>query len=300
MLFPLPKLARPKQWAKNVFVLVGPLYALTDHKHTLGGVLPPALITAAILAVVSSACYVVNDILDAPRDRLHPRKSKRPIASGAVPPNVAWIYAVALVALGALGLLLLRDERARLWVAGFTLAYAVNTNLYSFYLKRKAIADVICLSLGFVIRVLAGCAAAGVQPSTWLLNCTLFLAMFLSFGKRLGERKTMGDDVGAIRGVQLTYTDDLLRTAVSVTGVATLITYAGYIQFRDAAHFWVNPLWLTMLPATYGLLRCIVLLERGKYDDPTEIAARDWAIQAAALVFGAITVGTVLASGGAH
>ena len=300
MFLPLLKLARPKQWAKSAFVLVGPLYALTDPKHTPGEVLPPALVTAVILALVSSACYVVNDILDAPRDRLHPRKSRRPIASGAVGPGVAWIYALVLIALGAAGLLLLRDERALAWVAALTLTYALNTNLYSFYLKRKAIADVICLSLGFVLRVLAGCAAAGVQPSTWLLNCTLFLARFLSFGKRLGERKTMGPDAGAVRGVQLTYTDDLLRTAVSVTGVATLITYAGYIQFRDAARFWVNPLWVTMLPATYGLLRCIVLLERGQYDDPTEIAARDWAIQVAALVFGAITVGAVLASGAGH
>lgn len=298
------KLLRPKQWAKGAFVLIGPAYALTDPKNHWQVLLPPALIAMVSLCLLSSAGYIINDILDAPRDRLHPRKSKRPVASGAISPTLAWVIAIVTGLIGA-ALILLIEGRAHLWVAGLALAYLANTNLYSFFLKRIVIADVIGLSLGFVLRVLAGCAAAQVQPSTWLLNCTLFLAMFLSFGKRLGERKTVGVDASAVRGVQAAYTDELLRSAVGVTGVVTLVTYASYIQAKDvlwggatdaAGHggWWVNPLWLTMLPATYGMLRCVVLLERGRYDDPTEIVAKDWPTQVAGLAFGAMTAGALL------
>lgn len=298
------KLLRPKQWAKGAFVLIGPAYALTDPKNHWQVLLPPALIAMVSLCLLSSAGYIINDILDAPRDRLHPRKSKRPVASGAISPTLAWVIAIVTGLIGA-AIILLIEGRAHLWVAGLALAYLANTNLYSFFLKRIVIADVIGLSLGFVLRVLAGCAAAQVQPSTWLLNCTLFLAMFLSFGKRLGERKTVGVDASAVRGVQAAYTDELLRSAVGVTGVVTLVTYASYIQAKDvlwggatdaAGHggWWVNPLWLTMLPATYGMLRCVVLLERGRYDDPTEIVAKDWPTQVAGVAFGAMTAGALL------
>src|SRR5690606_16191438 len=119
--------------------------------------------------------------------------------------------------------------------------------------------DVISLASGFVLRVLGGCAAAMVVPSSWLLNCIFFLSMFLAFGKRLGERRTLGADAAAARGVQSVYTDDLLRMSVVVTAVATLITYAGYVQAHEEDYRrGFNLLWLTMLPATYGLLRCIV------------------------------------------
>jgi 4-hydroxybenzoate polyprenyltransferase len=289
------KLARVKQWAKSAFVLIGPLYAYMDHKGSLRELFVPALAAAGVLALASSACYVVNDLIDAPKDRLHPRKKQRPIASGAIRPNSAVVFAVLLL-VAAGGMLFLLEPRAALWVGLTALVYAVNTNAYSFWLKRIVIADVMCLSLGFVLRVLAGCWAVSVTPSTWLLNCTLFLAMFLSFGKRLGERKTV-TDAASVRSVQQAYTDDLLRTSVAVSGVATLITYAGYIQSREALvqHWPFNVLWLTMLPATYGLLRCIVLLEHGRYDDPTELATKDWPTQAAALGFVAITVGVILA-----
>lgn len=190
-----------------------------------------------------------------------------------------------------------------LWVGSWPVLillalYVVNVTAYSLRLKHIVIADVMSLSLGFVLRMLAGCAAIGIGPTTWLLNVTLFLSMFLSFGKRLGERRTMGADAAAARGVQAAYTDELLRMAVVVTAVATLVTYAGYVQSRELAVRHVlwqpagefNLLWLTTLPATYALLRAIVLLERGRYDDPTELFARDFPMQLAALGFAGLTV----------
>jgi 4-hydroxybenzoate polyprenyltransferase len=299
VLLGLVRLVRPAQWAKSAFVLVGPVYALADPAsgRSWSGVMPPALVAAAAFALASSACYIVNDLVDAPRDRFHPRKKHRPIASGAVTPQQAASLACVLI-LAALGLLALLPRPHALWTAGALAAYAANVTAYSLALKRAVMADVISLSGGFVLRVLGGCAAAAVVPSTWLLNVTFFLAMFLAFCKRLGERRLMnaqGVDASAVRGVQKVYTDDLLRMSVVVTAVATLVTYALYIQAHEARYLHgFNLLWLTLLPATYGLLRAIVLVERADYDDPTEMAARDWRIQAAAVVFVAMVGGLVL------
>lgn len=298
------RLLRPKQWAKSAFVLIGPLYALSDHRDlTWQGMLPAALAAAAAFALASSACYIVNDLVDAPLDRAHPRKRLRPIASGVIAPGAAKAVAAALAVLAAAAVVLV-GPAGRGWTAAFVGAYAANVLLYSAVIKRAVIADVISLALGFVLRVLGGCAAVGVAPSSWLLNCTFFLAMFLAFGKRLGERRTMARPDGSsgaaeIRPVQSAYTDEMLRMAVVVTAVATLVTYAGYVQSREDLYgsggpWGVNLLWFTMIPATYGLLRCIVLLERGTFDDPTELAMNDRLVQGAILVFAVITGSLVI------
>lgn len=289
----LLRLARPKQWAKSAFVVVGPLYAVSD------GEAPGWLAVSAAVAsfcLASSACYVVNDIRDREADRAHPRKRRRPVASGAVPLSTAWGFA-AVLALASIFPIFLTPPGARPWLGAALGAYVANVLLYSLTFKHVVILDVISLSLGFVIRVLGGCAAAAIIPSAWLLNCTFFLAMFLAFGKRLGERRTMraaGMDASVARSVQSVYTDELLRMVVVVTAVATLITYAGYVQARGEQ--WIhgfNLLWLTMLPATYGMLRCIVLLEHGRYDDPTELATSDRPFQAASLLFALLTVAVI-------
>lgn len=292
------RLARPKQWAKGVFVLIGPFYALADPAGEHDFSLLSVLAALVAFSLASSGCYVINDIRDRESDRHHPRKRSRPIASGAVSPSQGWIYAIVLYVLAALALVPAWFE-AGAEAAGITALvvglYVANVIAYSFRLKHIVIVDVMSLSLGFVLRVLGGCAAAGIEPSTWLLNCTFFLAMFLAFGKRLGERRTMGDQVDQARLVQGRYTEDLLRMVVVMTAVATLVTYAGYVQ--DRGDVWLgswrggfNLLWLTTLPATFALLRCIVLVERGEYDDPTELALRDRPFQVAAGVFGAITL----------
>jgi decaprenyl-phosphate phosphoribosyltransferase len=290
----LIRLARPVQWHKGAFIFVGPLYS--------GKLSDPAWAMAAVGAFLtfgfaSSGCYVINDLRDREQDQAHPRKRNRPLAAGTVSVQAARVFAGVLLALAAASLSLIaltapRDSTtATAWVAVAAAAYVANVIAYSIWLKHRIIADVISLALGFVLRVLAGCAAVLIEPSTWLLNVTLFLAMFMAFGKRLGERRTMGEDAGAARRVQLKYTDQLLQMAVVVTGVATLLTYAGYVQSQEEHYVrGFNLLWLTMLPATYGLLRCIVQVERGIYDDPTELAVGDRPFQAAVVAFLLLTL----------
>lgn len=295
----LLKLARPHQWAKSAFVLFGPLYHVADvdagFEELWRTLLLPGLIAAIAFALASSACYAVNDLRDAPKDRMHPRKKNRPIAVGHIAPMTAGVFAGVLYLASAACVFFLPAEY-RLWTAVAIGAYVVNVNLYSFAIKRIVIADVMGLSLGFVIRVIGGCAAVGIGPTTWLLNTTFFLAMFLAFGKRLGERRSLDPGLAEkTRSVQGAYTDELLRMACVVTGVTALFTYASYTgsqetRFTPAEGFGFNLLWLTMIPATYGLLRAMVLLERGRYDDPTELAASDRPFQLAAMVFALITV----------
>ncbi|MDX2017983.1 MAG: UbiA prenyltransferase family protein [Planctomycetota bacterium] len=312
------KAARPRQWTKGAFVLVGPLYGMAAGKSADWD---SVLLALVAFSAVSSAGYIINDLHDREADRHHPRKSKRPIASGRVSPRAAWTLVALLFAVGLgsiAGVIFTGSGSSAQWLGACVIAYGINVVLYSMRLKRAVMADVISLALGFVLRVLGGCAAAAIEPSTWLLNSVLFLSMFLAFAKRFGERRTMehvaheaGDDAAAkslaeaVRPVQGAYTNTLLRMAVVVTAVACLLTYAGYVQFQDprytvlfhglavvkagsvqAAGAWgFNVLWLTMLPATYALLRSIVLVEQGRYDDPTELATRDWPTQIAGAAF---------------
>lgn len=303
-LAPLLRLARPHQWAKGAFVVVGPLYAIAS------GTAPTLAMAAAVAAAfvafgfAASSNYIINDLRDIDADRLHPRKRLRPLPAGEVSPAAARSLAIALgiaaalaVAASAIPALLNPDitPAPQPWLLALAVAvYFINTTLYSLILKHHAVLDVLSLALGFVLRVLGGCAAAGVMPSLWLLNVTLFLAMFLAFGKRLGERRTMGSAEAAAttRRAQATYSDDILRMCVVVTAVATLLTYALYVQAQAAATrpTYTLLLWLTILPAMYGLLRAILLVERGDYDDPTELASSDRPFQLAALAFGFLTV----------
>lgn len=286
-------LMRPAQWAKSAFVLIGPAYGYADMEAGWGQVLPPALLAAAAFALISSACYVFNDILDAEQDRAHPRKRLRPIASGAVTPRQGGMLAIGLtIAAGTLLLLIPPAQRA--WTALWIGVYVANVTLYSAALKHVLIADVMGLALGFVIRVMAGCAAVGITPSVWLLNSTLFLAMFLAFGKRLGERRTLREGATAARSVQREYTSSLLQMAVVVTAVATLVNYTSYVQTQvEEVGRGFEVFWLTVLPATYGLFRCIVLLDSGRYDDPTELATHDRPFQASALLFAAVSAAAI-------
>jgi len=295
----LLRLARPTQWAKGVFVLVGPLYGWLDGREVSWGA---AALAFLVFGLCSSAGYVINDIRDREADRAHPRKRQRPIASGAVGVPMARRFAAGLyigAGVGAAALLVSASPTEAWWLTLAAGGYVLNVSAYNAGLKHVAVADAMSLAFGFVLRVLGGCAATGIEPSTWLLNCTLFLAMFLAFAKRLGERQILGEaGANEARGVQRVYTVAILRMLVVLSAVATLVTYAGYVEARAGDYTrGFNLLWLSILPATFGLLRCIVLVERGAYDDPTELASSDGPFQLATIGFGLVTLLVALSMG---
>lgn len=304
------KLARPTQWSKSVFVLIGPAYAWSQGETVYW---PGAFWAAVAFSLASSGLYVINDWFDRERDRVHPRKRHRPLASGSVSPLHGLLFAIILLGGAGLSLVMLPGRAAIVLVGCLVLLHMANVMAYSAWLKHRVIADVMSLSMGFVLRVLGGCAAVGITPTTWLLNVTLFLSMFLAFGKRLGERRTLGDDAASARTVQGAYSDALLQMAVVVTAVATLLTYSGYVQSRaddftvrlgpaasgaEGPGFGLNLLWLTILPSTMAMLRAMVQLERGTYDDPTELAVRDRVVRVCGVAFVGLTVLAVAFSGG--
>ena len=304
----LIRLARPHQWTKGIFVLIGPLFAISDGKLQD---MPRTELASAVgltllgFCLAASGCYVFNDLADIERDKAHPRKKRRPLACGQVSSGIAKVFGIGLLLVSLICVMGVPAE-LRIWVLGLIILYIINVMLYSAGLKHIVIVDVLSLSSGFVIRVLGGCAAVGVAPSTWLLNATLFLSMFLAFGKRLGERRHMGsdEDATAVRDVQKHYSDQMLRMFVVVTGVATLLTYTGYVQSQEDQYmqtfatrlgsldggFGMNLLWITVAPAMLALLRTITLLMRGRYDDPTELALKDNMVRLAGLIFVASTV----------
>ncbi|PCI09654.1 decaprenyl-phosphate phosphoribosyltransferase [bacterium] len=302
------RLARPHQWTKGIFVLIGPLFAIADGKLQDMDRTELAMavgLTFLGFCLAASGCYVFNDLADVERDRAHPRKKRRPLACGQVPVGMAKVFGICLLFVSLFSVMGVPAE-LRFWVLGLIVLYIINVMAYSSGLKHIVIVDVLSLSSGFVLRVLGGCAAVGVAPSTWLLNATLFLSMFLAFGKRLGERRHLGseEDATAVRDVQQHYSDQMLRMFVVVTGVATLLTYTSYVRSQEAQYmytfatrqgsldggFGMNLLWITVAPATLALLRTITLLMRGRFDDPTELALKDNMVRLTGLVFVASTV----------
>jgi 4-hydroxybenzoate polyprenyltransferase len=259
---------RPWQWVKNVFVLMPLLFS--------GSLFALDRIFAALLALTafclsSSAVYVLNDILDVSADRLHPRKRERPIASGRVSPLTAAILGGA-VALAALAVAFFTLPIGFFWLVGL---YLVLNVLYCSWLKHRVIVDVMVVAIGFVLRLLGGCVAIEVVPSSWIMVCGFSLAMVLGFGKRRCEIAVFGADAG-IRPSLTSYSAPKLDTLLAITVSVTLMSYMLYtvapetIQLHHTRH-----LYYTIPFVAYGLFRYLFKTQEGKGDGPVEVLSRD-------------------------
>jgi len=213
------RLARPKDWVKNVFMVAPVPFALVTGAHFE---LVPFLLGLLGFSLVNSAIYTLNDLVDAEADRLHPRKQYRPVAAGVVPPNVALIQ-FAFLALSGVGLALASGKPG---AAPLVLVYIALNLGYSLGMKHVALLDVFLLSSGFVIRVLLGCALVAAPPSAWLLLCTSALALFLGFIKRRADLNARSDNSHrpSLRG----YTQVFLDQAIIICAGVALLAYALY------------------------------------------------------------------------
>ncbi|MDX1501004.1 MAG: decaprenyl-phosphate phosphoribosyltransferase [Thermoanaerobaculia bacterium] len=269
MLPAVARLLRPSHWVKNVFVLAPLVFAekLTD----------PASLTSALLAFLvfcgaSSTVYVFNDILDREEDRRHPLKRHRPVASGAVPVPAAAALA-ALLAAGSLAGALLASPA----VAAVAAVYLLLNLAYSARLKHVVILDVMIISLGFLLRVLAGAEAIRVELSAWLLLCTLFLSLFLAFSKRRHELILLNEAAAGQRPVLSHYSPAFLDQMTNVVTASTVIAYALYcVAPETVARFGTGALVYTVPFVLFGVFRYLYLIYQTRSPrNPTEAVLSD-------------------------
>ena len=260
---------RPRQWAKNVFVLAPLVFARQlDDPQVLGR----AVLAFAAFSLLASAVYLFNDIRDREEDSHHPRKRDRPIAAGRLSVAAAATAAAVLaVAAGAMGLAL----------GGAFLAilatYLLANLAYSVRLKRVVILDVMVLSFGFVLRVMAGGVAVGVEVSAWLILCTSFLALFLAFSKRRHELMLLADEASEQRQVLTHYSPAFLDQMINVVTAGTVVAYAVYaISPETIEKFDTRDLIFTMPFVLFGIFRYLYLIYQRSSDlNPTEAILGD-------------------------
>lgn len=266
---PLIRLMRPHQWVKNGFVFVGLLFG---HAWRNADLVAQALSAFIAFSLISSAVYVMNDLVDREQDRLHPQKCRRPLASGAVSVQAAlWLGGGCLLAgcglvAGAFGFAGLPGSQAA-WIF---LVYLLMNVGYSMGLKHVVILDVFIIATGFMLRILAGTLGIGIQPSHWLLLCGLMLTLFLGFAKRRAELAVLVAEGKQHRPVLDEYTPTMLDQFITLSAGATVLAYSLYtVSEETIALHGTRWLIVTVPCVVYGLLRYLYRLHRaGGGGDP--------------------------------
>ncbi len=262
---------RPRQWVKNLFVFAGLIFSQSLFTPLFW----PALAAFLIFCALSGAIYVFNDLADVEKDRLHPTKRARPIASGALSRRAAAGLGVALV-LGSLVLAFRLSVPFGLAAA----AYAALLTAYSVWLKHLVILDVLTVAAGFVLRAVAGAAAIAVEISGWLVICTILVALFLALGKRRHEYRTLRGAAAAHRPILAEYSESFLDQMVAVVTASTVTAYALYTMSPDTvAKFHTRLLPVTLPFVLYGIFRYLYLLYRRELGgNPSDLLLNDRAL----------------------
>jgi len=274
---------RPHQWTKNLVVLA----ALAFSKHLFDGdAVVRAAMAFATFCGLSGAVYVVNDLVDLERDRLHPRKRTRPIASGTLSVPTARAAAAVLLALGLLAA----------WGLGpgffaCALSYLALNLAYSLVLKDVVILDVLAIAIGFVVRAVAGALAIGVLFSDWLLVCTILLALFLALAKRRHELATLENAAGH-RQALAEYSPYLLDQMIAVVTASCLTAYAFYTLAPETVEkYRTERLALTIPFVIYGIFRYLYLVHRREQGgSPSDVLLTDRPLLAAVALWAAAVV----------
>jgi 4-hydroxybenzoate polyprenyltransferase len=262
------RLLRPRQWTKN-FIAYAPALFAGRVFHL--DVIEHVSVCVIGLCFLSGAIYVFNDILDIEADKKHPTKCKRPLAAGLVTPRLALVVASLSLGLSFMLAYLTRPALALVFCA-----YLILQIAYTFKLKKRIILDVFCIAAGFVLRALAGGAAAHVPLSAWFLLCTSLGALFLALEKRRQEFRALGPEAAAHRAVLGKYSLDLLDRMEAVI-VPSLVTAYAFYSFLSQYGQWMM---VTVPMVLYGILRYQVLSVReSSTGSPEEVLLKDRPIQ---------------------
>lgn len=285
VLLALIKTLRPRQWVKNLFFVSAPLFfslRMTDPRAV-----GRTAAAVGLFCLIAGCVYVLNDLVDADKDRLHPKKRFRPIAAGDLPPGLAKGFLAVAVPAGVAGAFAL-DTRYAYMLGG----YFVLNVAYSFTLKRVAYLDVLMIAVFFLMRVSAGAFAIDVPPSKWLLACTFLLATFLGFGKRAHELAT-SEKAAEQRAALAYYNLDALRWILHVLAASIVAVYVLYTRADSTISFFGTDglVWTVPFPMI-GILRFIHLsTSRHDAESPTEEMLKDFPFMLNLAVYVLVTGG---------
>lgn len=280
----LLRACRPRQWSKNLLVLAAPAAA---------GVLDRPLVQAqvagafVVLCLISSATYLLNDVRDAAQDRLHPRKRRRPVASGELAPGRALRAAALLALLGVAGAFAIS-----LPLGAVACCYLALTGAYSLWLRGVAVLDVLAIAGGFVLRAAAGGAASDIYLSRWFVIVTGCCAVFLVTAKRYAELREQAGARFPARATLRRYSPAHLRATLLASAGGGALAYAGW-AFTRPAHMALYG--LSLLPFGLWLIRYAQLIGAGAGEAPEELILRDRALLALSAVWAALFLGGVYA-----
>ena len=262
------KTMRPKQWTKNVVVFAALVF---DGKFLEPDLFLRTVAMFILFCLVSSSVYLLNDLVDIEKDRAHPLKKNRPLASGALKPSYAIVTVVVLLVFSLPAAWMLNQ------VAGMILAgYFLLNVAYSFWLKNEVILDVFTIAAGFVLRVAAGAAVVQVERfSPWLYVCITLLALIIALGKRRAELVALQGDAVNHRAILDEYNLDFLDTLIGLTTGATVVTYSLYTF--SAQNLPANHLMMLTIPIViYFLFRYLYLIHvRQLGGAPDELIFKD-------------------------
>jgi decaprenyl-phosphate phosphoribosyltransferase len=278
------KALRPRQWVKNLLVLVAPLFALGgDFQYDYRDVLIKVGIAFVAFSLAASSIYLINDARDVQADRQHPTKRFRPIAAGVVPEWLAYTLAVAL-AVASLVISWFTTPNLALVIA----IYLVIQLAYCFGLKHQAVLDICIVSSGFLIRAIAGGAAAGIPLSQWFLLVMAFGSLFMAAGKRYAELQLAERTGAKIRKSLESYTSTYLRFVWTLSATAVVVCYGLWAFERDriTGGSWFA---ISMVPFTIAILRYAVDVDGGMAGEPEDIVLRDRVLQ----LLGVALIGTI-------
>lgn len=281
------RLLRPAHWVKNAFVLAPLFFGPHD---TFAAAVAAALVAFAAFCLLSSAVYCCNDVLDAAADREHPTKRFRPVASGELSAGIATMFAVVLAVAG-----LALAATLSLAFGAVAAVYLANNVVYSFWLKKKVIADVLSISVGFVLRLLGGAVAIGVVASSWLIVCGFSLALLLGFGKRRAE--LVQCEGRYTRATLISYTDQKLDALMSICASVSLVSYMLYtVAAETVQRHHTDKLIYTIPFVAYGIFRFIFKVQEGKAEDPVAILLHDHALQANIVLWAVVSFAIIEAA----
>lgn len=236
-------LVRPKQWIKNLFVFSALIFAKLVFEPVY---LKTVFFAFLSFCMISSCVYILNDIVDMEKDRLHPKKKTRPIASGLISKAEAWILLAVLLPVSvAAGFLL------HVYFGLILVVYFLNNVLYSVAVKHMVILDVMSIALGFLLRVIGGGVVIEVYISQWILLCTLLLSLFLGFSKRRNELVVLENVADSHRKILKEYSLEFIDNMLSIVTASTVMAYSLYTFSSKNNYFMM----LTIPFVLYGIFR---------------------------------------------